>query len=382
MVPTESAVAPGDTIHYTVSVTNADPVTDFTIEDVSSERTVCAPPTDPLVVAQDSRAVTTCTRLARASDVPSFGAAGEEVDVKVTFDEYDPSSPPATPVTVAFPPHGFPDVTGSEFYADAVTWARYFELVAGYNNGTFRAANAVTRGQIVNMLWHTVDEPVVNAPHGFVDVPAGAFYRQALNWAKARGLVTGFSGNRYRPNQSVTRGQLLNMVHKMVASPPLLDTQPGYSDVSPAFRTAARWARQHHLADAFAPGLLLRPTRAATRGEVVDVLHRLVAATVAWQSWNRAPVSTWLFDDAHVLIRNQDYVVDRTTVFTGESVAWEMVDQGSGTLHTVTDASIGLNEEMGQADIRFFAFDTPGTFTYHCTIHPSMTGRVTVQALP
>jgi plastocyanin len=42
---------------------------------------------------------------------------------------------------------------------------------------------------------------------------------------------------------------------------------------------------------------------------------------------------------------------------------------------------------MGQGDVESFTFDDdevtpPGTYTYHCTIHPGMTGRVTVQVLP
>ena len=384
VVAAETAVEPGETIHYEIRVHNPDPSNAVTITDVASTRAVCAAPVDPVVDATEDRQVTTCTHLARAADVPSYDADGGDVNpvaVAVSFSGFDPTEAPSDPVAVSLPPHGFPDVVGSEFYADAVTWAKFFELVAGFNDGTFRANDPVTRGQIVNMLWHAVDEPVVNTPHGFVDVPAGAFYRQALNWAKARGLVTGFAGNRYRPNQPVTRGQLVNMVHKMVGSPPST-TNPRYTDVTGTFQAAARWTRQHHLADAFAPGPLLHPTQASTRGEVVEVLHRLSADTVAWQRWDKAPVSTWTFDDARVLIRGREYIVDRTTVFAGESVFWEMVDTGTGTLHTVTNFTIGLNHEMGTDDTEVFTFDTPGTFTYNCTIHPSMEGRVTVQAPP
>jgi hypothetical protein len=380
---TEAEVAPGETIHYTVEVENPDNAIPITATDVTSPDAVCvltSPTTVPPVAAG---VVATCEHVARASDTSTSPHA---VTVEVTF-----SDTPATVndtasnevvVPVTFPDHGFVDEDEVSFYSDGLEWAAFFQLVAGFNDGTFRADDDVTRGQIVNMLWHQVDEPVVNTPHGFVDVPAGAFYRQALNWAKARGLVTGFSGNRYRPMQPVTRGQLVNMVHKMIGSPPL-GSGPGYSDVSRAFRTAARWVRQNDLFDAVAPGAQLQPTLPATRGEVVYLLHGVAEVRFAWVRWNRNPVATMLFDDADVLLQDDRFLLNRATVFAGETVTWHNLDLGSGTVHTVTSDTEAWPElGLVQADAQSISFPAPGTFTYHCEIHPVMTGRVIVQAQP
>ncbi|HYF47070.1 MAG TPA: S-layer homology domain-containing protein, partial [Acidimicrobiales bacterium] len=91
-----------------------------------------------------------------------------------------------------FPPHGFPDVSPTAFYDAALDWAKANGLVSGYSDGTFRPTNEVTRGQIVNMLWNMVGRPGGSPPHGFSDVPDTAFYSDALDWAKARGVVTGY----------------------------------------------------------------------------------------------------------------------------------------------------------------------------------------------
>jgi len=65
------------------------------------------------------------------------------------------------------------------------------------------------------------------------------------------------------------------------------------------------------------------------------------------------------------------------TVSTGTEVTWKN-DQAAS--HTVTDddgefdsANLAEGAEFSQT------FDTAGTFTYHCEIHPTMTGTVTVE---
>ena len=384
VVPTTvGPVVPGDTISYTVNVVNNDPTIPLHVTHVASLDLACSQADtdhDDIPANGGDEDITTCTHVARNHDLPEFAGA----IVEVFFSEIDSIvSTPAPAIGVAYPPHGFTDVADTDFYGDAAYWGKFFELVAGFPDGTFRPDADVTRGQIVNMLWHAVDEPVVNTPHGFVDVPAGAFYRQALNWAKARHLVTGFAGNRYRPMQPVTLGQLVNMVWKMVGSPS--SSGPGYTDVPVVFRDAARWVRQHQLAQPFAPGPQLHPAQSATRAEVLYVVFTLAGDRFGWERWNKAPVSTWRFDDALVVIRNRRFIVNRTTIFPGETVSWQNDDTGSGTLHTVTsDEDLWPALGLGALDTDPITFDAetypPGVYTYHCTIHPDMTGRVTIQA--
>lgn len=67
-----------------------------------------------------------------------------------------------------------------------------------------------------------------------------------------------------------------------------------------------------------------------------------------------------------------------TTVNVGDSVTW---NNTSGVAHTATadDASFdtGSIADGGSASV---TFDTAGTFPYHCTIHPAMTGSIAVEA--
>ena len=63
------------------------------------------------------------------------------------------------------------------------------------------------------------------------------------------------------------------------------------------------------------------------------------------------------------------------TVAAGDTVTWTNKDAAS---HTVTFNSGGGSGTLVTGAMFSFVFTGPGTFAYHCAIHPSMTGSVTV----
>ena len=76
-------------------------------------------------------------------------------------------------------------------------------------------------------------------------------------------------------------------------------------------------------------------------------------------------------------MKNIQYVPDSITVSVGDTVTWTNSDS---VAHTVTgdngEFDSGTIEPGGQFS---FTFETAGTITYHCTIHPNMKGTVIVQ---
>ena len=62
------------------------------------------------------------------------------------------------------------------------------------------------------------------------------------------------------------------------------------------------------------------------------------------------------------------------SVAAGSTVVWTNRDPMG---HTVTGAGFDSGELNPGATYRH-TFDTAGTYTYHCTIHPFMTGTVIV----
>jgi plastocyanin len=74
---------------------------------------------------------------------------------------------------------------------------------------------------------------------------------------------------------------------------------------------------------------------------------------------------------------NRAFVPGELSVAVGTTVTWTNTDS---TSHTSTSDAPGWNSGIVGAGRNFsFTFQTPGTFPYHCDVHPSMVGTVVVR---
>jgi plastocyanin len=79
-----------------------------------------------------------------------------------------------------------------------------------------------------------------------------------------------------------------------------------------------------------------------------------------------------------VSIKNFAFNPPNTTVTPGTTVTWVNNDQ---TPHTATANNGAFDSGTLQPGQSYsFTFDKPGTYAYHCNIHPDMTATVTVSS--
>ena len=104
----------------------------------------------------------------------------------------------------------------------------------------------------------------------------------------------------------------------------------------------------------------------------------LAAAVVAGCSSDSSNSSAGLSTNQVTAEASLAFSPQSISIKTGDSVSWIFQSVG----HNVTfDAVSGAPASIGGANSNVTinrTFPTAGTFTYHCTIHPSMTGSVTV----
>jgi amicyanin len=68
------------------------------------------------------------------------------------------------------------------------------------------------------------------------------------------------------------------------------------------------------------------------------------------------------------------------TVKTGTTVTWTNEDSVPHTIVTDTGAPVAISSDTLSNGASYqFTFTQPGTYAYHCSIHPSMKGTVVVQ---
>lgn len=77
-----------------------------------------------------------------------------------------------------------------------------------------------------------------------------------------------------------------------------------------------------------------------------------------------------------VEIRNYAYSPQNITVPVGTTVTWV---QDDSTIHTVTDVGVFDSGHLSRGQLFRYTFRTPGTYDYHGSVHPGLTGSVTVQ---
>lgn len=87
----------------------------------------------------------------------------------------------------------YPDVTGTEWYADAVCAVTEKGLMSGVEHGLFAPHREVNRATIVIVLWRMEGQPQSTAVEPFPDTES--WYAEAADWAKSVGIATGYGGS-------------------------------------------------------------------------------------------------------------------------------------------------------------------------------------------
>jgi plastocyanin len=80
---------------------------------------------------------------------------------------------------------------------------------------------------------------------------------------------------------------------------------------------------------------------------------------------------------AAVSMENFTFVPADLTVAVGTTVTWTNNDNANHTI--VSDTPAFESPSLAKGDIYTFTTTVPGVYSYHCSIHPSMKGTITVQ---
>ena len=110
----------------------------------------------------------------------------------------------------------FADVPADAYYADAVAWAVKEGITSGTSATTFTPNASCTRAQMVTFLWRANGSPKASGGNPFTDVSADAYYYDAVLWAAERGITSGTTATTFSPNATVTRAQAVTVIYRNV----------------------------------------------------------------------------------------------------------------------------------------------------------------------
>ena len=168
----------------------------------------------------------------------------------------------------------FTDVHAEDYYYDAVLWAAQ-EGVTGGTSDTLFAPNAgCTRAQAVTFLWRAAGSPEPKTLSSFADVPADAYYAKAVAWAVENGVAKGVSETAFAPDTGCTRAQIVTFLWRAQQSPASGGKNP-FTDVPAAayYYNAVLWAVENDVAKGVSE-TAFAPNNNCTRAQIVTLIYR------------------------------------------------------------------------------------------------------------
>lgn len=178
----------------------------------------------------------------------------------------------------------FVDVKENDWFFDSVRYANKNGLMNGSTTTEFAPNDSLTRAMLVTVLYRAAGEPAVNKSIPFGDIEAGAYYTNAVIWAKQNGIVNGVTENEFAPEENITREQIAAIMFRY-AKYMKYDVSVGentnilsYTDFADISEYAVE-AFQYAVGSGLMKGktnTTLNPKDNATRAEIAAILQRFI----------------------------------------------------------------------------------------------------------
>ncbi len=229
-------------------------------------------------VSFSQRAITVKARFAPFA---GFGFISVFADCRTaTFTPtYDPVY--ATPLVFAsvgaVPEPRFSDVPYTHAFHADVEWLAESGITSGYEDGTFRPANPVTRQAFASFLYKAAGSPAFDVPTtaSFRDVPTTHAFFKAVEWARAEGIVRGYADGTFGPTVEVSRQAAAQWLYKLFGEDAPAPAVASFGDVptSHPFFVAVEWMAAEGISTGYGGGIF-GPTRTTTRQAVAAWFHK------------------------------------------------------------------------------------------------------------
>ena len=170
----------------------------------------------------------------------------------------------------------FNDVPATAYYADAVAWAVANGITGGTAENTFSPDAPCTRAQVVTFLWRAMGSPEPRSAGTFTDVNASSYYAKAVRWALENGITSGTSATTFDPNGVCTRAQVVTFLMRALDGRSY--GSAGFADVAASsyYADAVAWAVANGITDGTG-ATTFSPDTQCNRAQIVTFLYRAVA---------------------------------------------------------------------------------------------------------
>jgi len=176
-------------------------------------------------------------------------------------------------------PVSFSDVSEKSWYYNAVIYSVSNGIFKGMSETQFAPNMEITRGMFLTLMGRMYKKNTVKYSKKYLDVPDNAYYADAVNWAKANGVLDFIEGEKFYPDRPITREELVTVLRgckrlsgENVEYLTLMKSFTDSSKISDWAKSSVEWAMAKNVVSGFEDGSF-RPQATATRAQVAQIFY-------------------------------------------------------------------------------------------------------------
>ena len=172
----------------------------------------------------------------------------------------------------------FVDVPADAYYYDAVLWAAKNGITDDTDATYFSPNTGCTRAQVVTFLWRAAGSPEPKSMNSFADVSADSYYAKAVAWAVENGITSGTGDETFSPDAVCARAQIMTFLYRFNSVDTMEIKVNPFTDVAEGqyYYDAVLWGAKNDIT-AGTTATTFSPNATCTRAQIVTMLYRYFA---------------------------------------------------------------------------------------------------------
>ncbi|OON90976.1 MAG: hypothetical protein ATN34_01190, partial [Epulopiscium sp. Nele67-Bin002] len=176
----------------------------------------------------------------------------------------------------------FTDINNSAWYYADVANVYNLGIMTGLTQSEFAPQSTANRATLAVVLHRMSNTPTITSTNTFADVVAGSWYEASVNWAIGNGIYGGFEDGTFRPSDAITREQLVTIMYNFATSEGytlsgsnIINNFADANEVAAWATPAMQWAVGNGIVNG-KDGNTLDPKGTATRAEIATIINRFI----------------------------------------------------------------------------------------------------------
>lgn len=210
---------------------------------------------------------------------------------------------------------------GSGDGPDGLNTEDHFSYVVGYEDGNVKPNNQITRAEVATIFYRLLEDEVRDdydtTRNNFSDVTSDSWYNQTVSTLASMGILKGYEDGTFRPNEPITRAEFGAIATRFFAETGATYEPGTFSDVTGDewYANAIQDAVNLGLIGGYEDGTV-RPNNNITRAEACAIVNRTLGRVPdadhllpddVMKTWPDNPESAWFYADMQEATNGHEY---------------------------------------------------------------------------